>query len=118
MSVFEAQTAFVFAFTAGRGATIRALPEAAGRTADVAREPAVVGPGLPVLQVDLDTEPGLDPADREPEVRTEPGARVPFSVAVAGQVAVKDVPACCRDLVEQPGDRHLRDRRLGEPWRC
>src|SRR5207245_9170634 len=54
----------------------------------VAREPTVVGPGLPILQVDLEAEHGLDPSDRELEVRTEPGPRVPLLVAVARQVAV------------------------------
>ena len=92
---------------AGRGG------HAARRAADVAREAAVVRAHLPVRQVDLEPEHGPDPADRELEVRTEPGAPVPLTVAVTGQVAVVRVPAHRRDLVEESGDRHLRYRRLG-----
>src|SRR5262249_23325986 len=91
--------------------------ERARRTARVAREAAIVGPGLAVGQVDLETQDGLDPADRKLEVRTEPGTPIPLTVAVTGQVTVVRVPAHRRDLVEEPGDRHLRDRRLGKPWR-
>src|SRR5262249_35107375 len=98
----------------GRGCVGR---EAARRAAGVARETAVVGTPLPVGQVDLETEHGLDAADRELEVWPEPGTPVPLTVAVTGQVAVVRVPAHRRDLVEEAGDRHLRDRRLGEPWR-
>src|SRR5207247_10369106 len=91
---------------AGRGA------DTAGLTGHVAREAAVVRAHLPVRQVDLEPENGPDPADRELEVRTEPGAPVPLAVAVAGQVAVVDVVARCRHLVEESGDRHLPRRRL------
>src|SRR5206468_10038805 len=97
---------------AGRGA------DTAGLTGHVARKAAVVRAHLPVRQVDLEPENGPDPADRELEVRTEPGARVPLAVAVAGQVAVVDVVARCRHLVEESGDRHLRRRRLSKPRRC
>src|SRR5262249_29620643 len=91
--------------------------EAARRTARVAREAAIVGPGLAVGQVDLETQDGLDPADRKLEVRTEPGTPIPLTVAVTGQVTVVRVPAHRRDLVEETGDRHLRSRRLGIPGR-
>src|SRR5439155_350961 len=73
----------------------------------------IVGSGLPVLQVDLEAEHGLDPPDRELEVRTEPGPGVPLTIAVSGEVAVIEVPAHRRDLIEEPGERHLRRGRLG-----
>src|SRR5262249_9566170 len=96
--------------------------EAAGLAAGVAREAAVVRAGLAVVQVELDAEHGLRAAHRELEVRTEARARVPLMVAVTSEVAVVDVPSSGRDLVEGPGDRHLRRRgtcgRLREDWQC
>ena len=83
----------------------------------VTREAPVVGPGLPVLQVDLEPEHGLDPPDLEREVRTEPGPAVPLPIAGAGQVAVVEVPARRGDLVEEPGDRDPGRRRLREDRR-
>ena len=72
------------------GAGLPAAAAAPPRTTPLTRcrEAAVVRAHLPVRQVDLETEHGLDPADRELEVRTEPGAPVPLTVAVTGQVAV------------------------------
>src|SRR5262249_23615327 len=91
--------------------------DAAHASRVVKGEPAVEAAGLAVLQVDLEAENGPDPADRELQVRTEPGARIPLTVTVTGQVAVERVPAHRRDLVEEAGDRHLRSRCLSEPWR-
>jgi len=77
----------------------------------VPREAAVVRAGLTVVEVELDDEHGLGPANRELEVGTEASPGVPFTIVVAAEVAVVEIPACRRDLVEGPGDRHLRRRR-------
>src|SRR4029077_6313010 len=86
----------------------------AGEAGIVARKAAVVGSGLAVHQVDLETENGLNPADRELEVRAEPGPGVPLLVAVPSEVAVVEVPAHRRDLVEKPADGYRRGRSLSE----
>src|SRR6266540_2619384 len=54
------------------------------------------------------------PADRELEVRTKPGPRVPLTIAIAREIAVVEVSAHRRDLVEEPADRHLGCGRLGQ----
>src|SRR5262249_32448738 len=96
---------------AARGARAFATScKAASRTRVVAGEAAVVRARLAVVQVELDTEHGLGAADRELEVRAEARARVPLTVVVTSEVAVVDVTARRRDLVERPGDRHLRRR--------
>src|SRR5262249_5879624 len=77
---------------------------ARGRSRVVEREAGVIRTHLTVRQVDLDAEHGLDPADRELEVGAEPGSPVPLRVAVTGGVAVVDVSAHRRNLVEEPGD--------------
>src|SRR4029077_9780876 len=84
--------------------------KAAGGARVVTREAAVVRAGLAVVQVDLDAENGLGAADRELEVGTEARSRVPLTIVVAGEVAVVNVAAGRRDLVEGAADRHLRRR--------
>src|SRR5262249_12936056 len=87
---------------------------AAGESGVVAREPAVVGSGLAVLQVDLEAEHGLDPTDRELEVRAEAGPGVPLAVAVPGEVSVVEIPAHRGDLIEETAESYLRGRSLGD----
>src|SRR5205823_1379053 len=100
---------------------LAASRKAAGGARVVPGEAAVVRASLAVVQVELDAEHGLGAADRELEVRAEARARVPLTVVVAGEVAVVDVTARRRHLIEGPGDRHLRRRRtrgrLREGWR-
>src|SRR5262249_12265983 len=88
----EVQTAIGVDLTPGGGdadftENRAALPAAAYGPAVIAREPAVVRPALPVHQVDLEAEDGLDPSHRELEVRPEPGSRVPLRVAVSSEIA-------------------------------
>src|SRR5262249_55016773 len=72
----------------------------------VTRETAVVRAGLAVVQVHLETEHGLRPADRELEVGTKTHSRVPLTVVVTAEVAVEEVSTSGSDLVEEPRDRH------------
>src|SRR5438128_3085608 len=96
---------------AAGGARAFAAPrKAASLAASVAGETAVVRAGLAVVQVELDAEHGLGPADGELEVGTEASPGVPLTVVVAAEVAVVDVAASRCDLGERPGDRHLRRR--------
>src|SRR5262252_2926539 len=97
--------------TAAIGARAFATSRKAARlAASVTREAAVVRARLAIVEVELDTEYGLRAADGELEVRAEARTRVPLMVAGAGEVAVVDVAAHRRDLIEEPGDRHLRRR--------
>src|SRR5262249_43492471 len=94
------------------GAEFAAPAEAAGLAAVVARKATVVGPALAVHQIELDAEDGFRAPDREHEVGTEASPGVPFMIAVTRVVAVVEVPAGRRDLVEEPGDRHFRSLHL------
>src|SRR5262249_51467437 len=71
---------------------------------------AIVRACLAVVQVELDAEHGLGAADRELEVRAEARPRIPLTIVVAGEVTVVEVPTSRRNLIERPGDRHLRRR--------
>ena len=109
--------------TAARGTRGFATPhEATSRARVVARKAAVVRAGLPVIQVELDAEHGLRAADRELEVGTETNPRIPLTIVVTAEVAVVDVAASRRNLVEGSCDRYLRLRRWGlrecRPHRC
>src|SRR5207245_8543867 len=87
---------------AAGGARAFAAPrKAASLAASVAGETAVVRAGLAVVQVELDAEHGLGPADGELEVGTEASPGVPLTVVVAAEVAVVDVAASRCDLVER-----------------
>src|SRR6185369_451658 len=90
------------------GGRLGTAGETAGRTRVVAREAAVVRAALAVHQVELDTEHGLGPADRELEVGAEARTRVPLPIVVAGEHTVIEVATKGRHLVERPGDCHLR----------
>src|SRR5207245_1156422 len=90
----EVQTA------AGSARAFATAHEAASRARVVAREAPVVRARLAVVQVELDAEHGLRAADRELEVRAEASPRVPLTIVVTAEVAVVDIAAGRRDLIE------------------
>src|SRR6266849_5723090 len=100
-SVLRSRQPLMLTLPPGGGGAAGPGGRAARGPARVAREATVVGPGLPILEVQLEAEHGLDTPDSELEVRTEPGSGVPLLVTVASEVAVVGVSANRRYLVDE-----------------